>query len=102
MKSLLKEKNDKNRLKMIKEASADEIFALMDAAHNILKFNFPLSTKQRRKLAVYAKALRKLAKKKTVDEGRKIIQKGRGPMLAALLVPVLTEVASRLISRLNS
>jgi len=102
VKLLLKEKDEKNRQQMIKNAGTDEIFALMDAAYNILNFKFPLTPKQRRKLAGFAKSLRHLAKKKTADQGRRIIQKGRGPLIAALLVPVVAEVARHIISRITS
>lgn len=102
IKSLIREKSNKNLRKLIENATDDEIASLMDANYNILKFNFPLRPSQKRKLAGYAKSLRKLYKKKSIKSGRKILQKGNGPMLAALLVPVLTEVASRLYSHLSS
>lgn len=98
IRTLKRTKSDKKRQHLLSNATSDEIFALMDANYNILKFNFPLKPTQRRKLALYANTLRKLIQKRNSESGRRILQKGNGPMFAALLTPILVEAASRLIS----
>lgn len=100
-KALLREKSDATRHKMIENATDDEVYALMDANYNILKFNFPLRSHQRRKLSNYAKTLRQLARRKSAKSGRKLLQTGNGIMFAALLAPVVAEIASSLISRIK-
>lgn len=101
IRALMRTKVDKKRKKMLANATPDEVFALMDANYNILKFNFPLKPSQRRKLAHHAKLLRKLSQQRNYESGRRILQNGNGPMFAALLAPVLVEVVGHLISRLG-
>lgn len=102
IKTLIKTKSDENRKKILANASEDEIFALMDAGYNVLRFNFPLKPSQRRKLATRAKLLRSLSKKRNAESGRRILQSGDGGMFIALLAPVVAEVARHLISAIKN
>lgn len=71
---------------------------MIEIAYNILKHRVPHSFKQHKKLAYYAKFVRKLGKIRSEHKARQLLQKGNGPLFASLLIPILTTVAGQLLS----
>jgi hypothetical protein len=101
VRTLMRTRSDVKRQRLLAQATNDEIFALLDLTYNILHFRYPLRPRHRRKLALHATVLRELSKKRNAASAKRVLlQKGNGPMFAALLAPILAEVGGHLISRL--
>lgn len=101
LKRLVKTKSEGKRLNLVKEASRDELLALVEVCSNILSSNFSLTKRQKEKILPYANYMRKLARIRSEVGARKIVQRGEGVFFSALLVPVLAEIARLLISSNN-
>lgn len=99
LKRIIKTRKKKKILRLIDSATADQLLAIVEVATNILNSNFCIDARQRRRLQPYAPYLRRLSRVKTEVGARKMIQKGEGAMFAALLAPVITEVARYFIDR---
>lgn len=95
---LARARSDKSRHQILYDATTDEILTVVDVCINILKFRFPMKERQMKRLAQHAILLRKLARVRSEQSARKILLKGEGAMFAALLIPVLTEIASHIVS----
>lgn len=89
------------RNQLIINATTDEILTIVEICVNILRYRFPLKSRQRRRLSIYAEFLRKLSKVRSDKSARVLLQKGEGFPFAALLLPILAEVGSRLVSSLT-
>lgn len=86
-------RSKKRILRQLDHATPDELLAIVEIASNILSSNFCISTRQRKNLYPYADYIRKLARIRSEKGARKIIQKGEGSFIPALLLPVVIEVA---------
>jgi hypothetical protein len=81
--------------KMIKSCDKHMIDCFCECAKNVLKGNVPLKQKQFDCLRRHKRILRKLILKKTpIKQKKKILQ--TGGFLGALIVPVLSFLASKL------
>ena len=87
------------RWSYVQRATRDELLAIVEICANILSADFVLNKRQKRKLLPYATYLRQLRRTRTPEGARKVIQKGSGAFLPSLLLPVVFEVARRLISK---
>lgn len=93
-------KSHARRLGLVGDADTDQLLALVEVAANLIRRRFPLSIRQRERLAPFAQAVRSLARARSEKTAKKVVQKGSGgPLLASLLIPVLLEAARHLISR---
>lgn len=100
LQKLASTKSDKKKNTIILNASTDQILSIVEICANILKFNFTLTKKQKRKLAKYADFYRSIARSKTEKGARNKIQEGSGIALGAILIPILAELASHLVQRI--
>jgi len=100
LKQIRHARSTKRRLKLINDANPNQIFAIMDAANNILNGNFHISDAQRNKLVRHREHIRRLGRARTDSRARRIIQMGGGAFLPALLAPVLVQLAPYLIKKL--
>lgn len=100
LQKLASTKSDKKKNTIILSASTDQILSIVEICANILKFNFTLTKKQKRKLAKYADFYRSIARSKTEKGARNKIQEGSGIALGAILIPILAELASHLVQRI--
>uniref|UniRef100_A0A1I8B6M1 Histone-fold-containing protein n=1 Tax=Meloidogyne hapla TaxID=6305 RepID=A0A1I8B6M1_MELHA len=73
---LSKTSSDKKKNALILSASADQILAIVEICANILKHNFTLSRRQRKKLVQFADFYRAIARTRTEKSARNRIQKG--------------------------
>ncbi|KAL7075855.1 hypothetical protein ACQ4LE_005198 [Meloidogyne hapla] len=96
---LSKTSSDKKKNALILSASADQILAIVEICANILKHNFTLSRRQRKKLVQFADFYRAIARTRTEKSARNRIQQGGSAALAAILVPVLGALAEHIIHR---
>ena len=74
----------------------------MEVCANILRGQFTLNNRQKAKLLPYASVLRKLARARSERTARRIVQTGGGPLLPALLTPILFHAAQHLIQNFTS
>lgn len=94
--SLARTKSFRKRRRLLKNADANQLLSLVEICLNILCSRFKLTTRQKKRLMPYADFVRRLARKRTERGARKIlVQKGSGlgGVFAALLTPVLIELA---------
>ena len=101
LQKLSKTKSDKKKNSILLSATADQILAIIEICANILKFNFTLTKKQKKKLVKYADFYRALARTRSEKSARKKLQQGSGIAIGALLVPVLASLASNLIEKIT-
>jgi len=100
LRKVSKTKSEKNTLKYLKSANADQILAIVEICTNILKANFKLNTRQRRKLATFADYYRAIARSRTERTARHRIQHGgQVGALAAILAPVLGSLAQHILDK---
>lgn len=100
LRRLSRTKSHTRRLRLLREASVDQLLALVEVTANIVRRRFPLSVRQRQRLVPFAQAVRALARSRTEKSARKlVVQNGGGGLLAAVLTPVLIEVARHLLTR---
>lgn len=83
--------------RLISGASDDQLLAVVEVALNILKSRFPLKPTQRRRLLPLAEEVRRLSRARSAKSARQLVQIGGNPLLAALLVPIVTEVGRYLL-----
>ncbi|KAL7076665.1 hypothetical protein ACQ4LE_004082 [Meloidogyne hapla] len=101
---LSKTSSDKKKNALVLSASADQILAIVEICANILKNNFTLSKRQRKKLAQFADFYRAIARTRTENSARKRLQQGGAnsiAALAAILVPVLGALAEHIIHKFS-
>ena len=96
---LAKTKSDRRRHTLLVQATPDQILSIVEICHNILKSNFVLTNRQRKRLASFADFYRGIARSKTERTARHRIQEGGQLTIAALLAPVLSEVAQHLLEK---
>lgn len=102
LKKLARTKTPSIKEQLLVNATTAEILSIVEICYNLLKFKIPLTPSQKRKLAVHANFIRKLSRTRSEKSARKILQKGGGPVLAALLVPVLAEIAKTVYNKLTN
>jgi len=85
-----------NKSQILKRASDEEIQVLCEIGLNICKGNFQLSARQIRKLRPFAKIIRSLCKKKSVEKARQSLLK-ENRLFAPLINPVLKH--AKILSR---
>ena len=100
LKNLASTKSEKKKNQLIQNATADQILAIVEICANILKFNFTLNDKQKKRLAKYADYYRSIARSRTEKTARVKIQQGSGIALGAILIPVLGAIAQHFIEKL--
>uniref|UniRef100_A0A915P1W9 Uncharacterized protein n=1 Tax=Meloidogyne floridensis TaxID=298350 RepID=A0A915P1W9_9BILA len=101
LQQLSKTTSDKKKNALILSASADQILAIVEICANILKNNFTLNRRQRKKLSQFADFYRAIARTRTENSARNRIQQGGSAALAAILVPVLGALAEHIIHKFS-
>lgn len=102
--SLAKTKSSKKRRQLLRTALVEELLAIAEICLNILKGNFKLFDRQKRRIIPYVDFLRSMSRVRSERGARKLlIQKGSGVggLFAALLTPVLIELGRSLINSKN-
>jgi hypothetical protein len=96
---LVKTRSERKKHALILSATPEQILSIVEICANILKSNFTLTNKQKRKLAKYAENYRLIARSRTEKTARKRIQEGGQFAIAALLAPVLSTIAQELLNK---
>jgi hypothetical protein len=98
LKKLSSSKSSKKRLRLLRLATSDELFAIIESAYNLLKARFNLTPRQKKRLIPHLEVLRRLGRSRSDRGVRTLLQKGGGlGALPAILTPILIE-AFRLIN----
>lgn len=100
LKQLRDTRSSLERLRLLSRANPNQIFAIMDAAYNILNGRFPITGSQRNRLIPFRNTIRHLIRARTEKKARYLIQSGGGAWLPALLAPVLAELAPYVIKKI--
>jgi hypothetical protein len=98
LRNLALAKSAAKRELLLKQATRDELLAVLETCWNVLNFRFPLKSHHRRKLSKHAPYLRRLARARSVKSVRNILQRGGGGVFGALLLPVLSALVGSAIS----
>ena len=97
---LAKTKSNKKKNTLILQATPEQILAIVEICANILRFNFVLNRRQKRRLAQYADYYRAIARTRSEKGARnRIVQQGSGIALGALLIPIVSAIAQHFIER---
>ena len=102
LKALSATTSDKRRRLLIKNAEPDELLAITEVCHNIIKSYFPITENQKHKMLRYREAIRKIGRLRSADSARRVLQRGKGVsgmLISAVLVPVISEVVQYFLSR---
>jgi hypothetical protein len=101
LKRLTRTRSVAKRSKLLKDASCEELLAIVEIATNILKGKFCLKPRQKRKLIPFANYIRKTARLRSEKSARQYFSQtgGQAAIFGALLAPVLIEAAQYLISK---
>jgi leucyl-tRNA synthetase len=101
LKQLAANKSDRKKNALLLQATSDQILAIVEICANVLKYNFSLTEKQKRKLAKFADYYRALSRARTERSARNRLQQGSGVALAAILAPIVGALAERLIQKVT-
>lgn len=92
LKKITSTKSDKKRKRLLRLATPEELFAIIETAFNLVKSHFKLSPRQRTRLIPHVSVLRKIAATRSQRGVKRIIQSGGGfAALPAILTPILIE-----------
>ena len=99
-KKLSKTRSEKKKNKIIKAANPEAILGLIEIIHNVLKANYPLSLKQRKKLSKHANFYRHVSRARTESTAKKRLQKGGSvAAIGTILAPVLGALGQYLLDK---
>jgi hypothetical protein len=101
LKQLAGTKSDRKKNALLLQATSDQILAIVEICANVLKYNFSLTGKQKRKLAKFADYYRALSRARTERSARNRLQQGSGVALAAILAPIVGALAEHLIQKVR-
>lgn len=92
LRRLAQTKSARVRETLIKNASEEQLLAILEVCLNVLRFRVRVSLPARRKLAHHAAQLRRLSRARTASSVRRILKSSSGSIFRPLLQPVLTQV----------
>ena len=97
---LSKTKSSTRFVKLVENATHDQLLAIVDICFNIAKGRINIKQKIRNKLAANADYYRKIAKSRSPKTAKSRIQQGgSGVLLAGVLAPVLGALAQTLLDK---
>lgn len=100
LKRLSKTRTKQQRQKILKEGGTELTKSICECVLNVLKENVPLTRDQVSKLEHHKDSLRKIADRKTSMKVKRDIINQKGGFLGPILVPVLSSLATSLLSGL--
>lgn len=87
---LSRTRNAKKRSQLLSDLTTEQIIALVEICHNIVKNNFKLKPKQLQHLKPHKDFLRKLARKRSIKSAKTVVQNGYGFPYSKLLAPLIS------------
>jgi hypothetical protein len=101
LRQIAKSKVANKRIQYLKNATKDQLLALVEIASNILSPNFKLTKRNIDRLTPHAAYIRRLSRVRSERAARKLTQFGNGFALPALLIPIIAEVGRFILSNRN-
>ena len=99
LKRLARSTSEKQRWRILRDASCDELLSLVEICTNVLNSNFCLTQRQKEKLKPFAVLVRQISRVRSESGARQIVQKGNGFFFGSLLLPIITEAARYLLTK---
>ncbi|KAH7701571.1 hypothetical protein AAVH_31297 [Aphelenchoides avenae] len=96
--ALVSTRPERERKKLLAQATDDEIAAILEICVNIMRQRFPLRSAERQKLSRHKDFLYKFYRMRSPGRVRRALQIGNGGVLGALIVPVLSALVSTLLA----
>jgi len=93
-------KSERKTKRILRHATINQLLAIVEICLNILKSRFKLTTRQKNRLIPHVDFIRHMSRTRSERGARKVLrQKGGGgaSVFAALLTPVLIELARSII-----
>lgn len=98
LKRLAKTRTKQQRTKILRDGGADLTKCICECVLNVMKENVPLNKEQVNRLRAHQNSLRQIANTKTSLKAKRNIINQQGGFLAPILIPVLSSLASSLLS----
>ena len=99
LKKISKSKSERNRRRLLKTATNNELLSIIESALNIVKGRFNITSRQRTRIDPYKDFVRKLARIRSERTARRLVQKGSGiGAFAAILTPIIIEALRQIRS----
>lgn len=102
LKLLAKTKSERKRRSQLRLATTSELLSIVEIALNVIKGRFNLTTKQKNRLLPHVEFVRNLGRARSEKGAKKILQRGGGILLAALITPVIIEAIRLLTSKISN
>lgn len=99
LKRIAKSKSPQKQKHSLKKATTGELLAIVEAALNIVKSRFKLTTRQKHRIVPHAEYIRRLARIRSERSAKRLVQKGAGIPLAAILTPIIIEAIRQISIR---
>jgi hypothetical protein len=97
---LAKTKSHKKFINLIKNANNEQLLAIVDICHNIVKGNLKLKNIKRKKLSQSKNYYRAVSRSRSAKTAQHRIQTGGNPgLIAAIIAPVLGALAQNLLDK---
>jgi len=99
LESIARNKHCGSRKTQLKHAAEDESFhkCMREICHNVVKRKVPLALKDVKRLYKYKKPINEIAKKKTRQRRKHIIQGGAG--FLPILIPIISSLLASVLSK---
>lgn len=100
LEKIAKSRSEARVRQLVNSANPEQLLAIAEIVLNILDWNFPLKSKQRRKLAKNVDYYKRIAGARSVNGVRKHIQHGgQIGAISAILAPVIGTIAQHLLDK---
>ena len=100
LQNLSKTKSPKKIIKLIRNASDEQLLAIVEICYNILRGELQLKNHKRKSLSVYGDYFRTISRARTPKAAANRIQTGGNPaVIGAIIAPVLGALAQNLLDR---
>jgi hypothetical protein len=97
LRKICKSCSEAKRKKILQTATKQQIEVLAEICKNLTRGNLKLTKPQLRKLQNHAPFVRTLGRQRTFNGARRVIQKGGGFPFVPILIPLLLEIARRVV-----
>jgi hypothetical protein len=100
LQKICRTKSNKRRTKLLQAASDDQLLAIVDICHNIIKGNLNIKNSKRKKLALTGDYYRAISRSRSPRTTLHRIQSGGNiGLIGAIIAPVLGALAQNLLDK---
>ena len=98
LKRIVRSKSQRKQKHFLKKATTGELLAIVEAALNIVKSRIRLTTRQKHRIIPHAEYIRRLARIRSERGAKRLVQKGAGFPIAAILTQIIIEAIRQISS----